>query len=120
MEGRGETRACLLRCVGRPQRGKDSDEALQLARVLVGSASGGKQVGLPLVLLGGRYAETGRNQEAQDHVVACALCARLFGQLGPSRRRRHGRPQNLDEPPQRLALAPLQGPPMLLTEDTAL
>ena len=57
------------------------------------------------------HEETVINQEAQDHAVACALFARLFGQLGPSFRRLPVLNKNLDEPPQRLALDHIKGPP---------
>jgi len=57
------------------------------------------------------YAETVINQEAQEHAAACALFARLCGQLGPSCLRLPVLHKNLDEPPQRLALDPIQGPP---------
>ena len=44
------------------------------------------------------------NQQAQDHAMACALVARLLGQLAPAFIRLPVLNKNLDEPPQRLAL----------------
>ena len=48
--------------------------------------------------------ETVINQQAQDHAVACALCAGLLGQLAPAFMRLPVLNKNLDEPPQSLAL----------------
>ena len=51
------------------------------------------------------------NQEAQDHAVACALVARLLGQLAPAFMRLPVLNKNLDEPPQRMALDNSTRPP---------
>ena len=51
------------------------------------------------------------NQEAQDHAVACALCARLLGQLAPAFLRLPVLDKHFDEPPQRLALDHIERAP---------
>ena len=55
--------------------------------------------------------ETMINQEAQDHAVACALFARLLGQLAPSFIRLPVLNKNLDKPTQRMALDNIKRPP---------
>src|SRR5258706_14755192 len=56
-------------------------------------------------------AETLINQEAQDHAVACALVARLLGQLTPSCMRLQVLNKNLDKPTQGMALDNIKRPP---------
>ena len=51
------------------------------------------------------------NQQAQDHAVACALCAGLLGQLAPAFIRLPVLHKHLDEPPQRLALDNIERAP---------
>ena len=51
------------------------------------------------------------NQEAQDHAVACALVARLLGQLAPSFIRLPVLNKNLDKPTQGMALDNIKRPP---------
>ena len=51
------------------------------------------------------------NQEAQDHAVACALCARLLGQWAPSFIRLPVLNKNLDKPTQGMALDNIKRPP---------
>src|SRR5467141_299737 len=51
------------------------------------------------------------NQEAQDHAVACALVARLLGQLTPSFMRLPVLNKNLDKPTQGMALDNIKRPP---------
>src|SRR5467141_1270781 len=55
--------------------------------------------------------ETMINQEAQDHAVACALVARLLGQLTPSFMRLPVLNKNLDKPTQGMALDNIKRPP---------
>ena len=55
-------------------------------------------------LMVGMHEETVINQEAQDHAMACPLCARLLGQLAPAFIRLPVLNKNLYEPPQRVAL----------------
>src|SRR5262245_66206161 len=56
------------------------------------------------MVLVGMNEETVINQQAQEHAVACALFARLFGQLTPSFMRLPILNKNLDQPTKRLAL----------------
>jgi hypothetical protein len=51
------------------------------------------------------------NQQAQEHAAACALFARLLGQLMPSFIRLPVLDTNLDEPPQRLGLDHIEWAP---------
>src|SRR5215472_5049347 len=51
------------------------------------------------------------NQEAQNHAVACALVARLLGQLAPAFIRLPVLNKNLDKPTECMALDNIQGPP---------
>jgi len=57
------------------------------------------------------HAETVINAEAQDHAVACALCAGLLGQWAPSFMRLPVLNNNLHEPPQSVALDNSKRPP---------
>src|SRR5437763_2628655 len=57
------------------------------------------------------HEETMINQEAQDHALACALIARLLGQLAPSFMRLPVLNKNLDEPPECMALDNIKRPP---------
>jgi len=50
------------------------------------------------------------NQEAQDHAVACALVARLLGQLTPSFMRLPVLNKNLDKPTPGMALDNIKRP----------
>src|SRR5215467_13509341 len=51
------------------------------------------------------------NQQAQEHALACALVARLLGQLAPAFIRLPVLNKNLDEPPERMALDNIERPP---------
>ena len=74
----------LLRLVGRHPVGDDLAQALHLHIGPSPPHSVCRQVGFQLALLGGMQAETRLNQQAQEPAVACALGARLLGQLAPA------------------------------------
>jgi hypothetical protein len=70
-----------------------------------------RQVGWKRGVWVGMNTQSRINPSAQDHAVACALGARLLGQLAPTFIRLPVRYQPFDEPPQRLALDPIERAP---------